>query len=802
MSRSIRLAAAAAAFASAALLPAGSGAADGRASRSNILFVILDDVGIDQMRSFGFGGLNPPRLPVIEKIAAEGIRFTNVWGMPECSSSRAAYFTGRFPSHNGVGMAILENHLPQTYVSPFETTLPRVLETVGYRSAMVGKYHLGDEQDPAGSCAPATRGFDAFYGNMTAGPPSIDETAGGVDPAGTQACGYAQTDDPGACYTRIGRRISCTEIEGSNVLARTSPSRTCLQKGGIFAANLTCSDPRPAGLDFSKSNAYYVWPRTTIVGERSPYTAKSCGVERQSRDYMSTVQASDGVSWWKSQRGLRMLTLSFNAIHAPFQKAPTTLVADPLDRTAACNSLMPERFLVNSVFEGADAALGRAMAGMGLATLKADGTVDKLHLGTTLVVIVGDNGSFGPSVRVAEGFDAGRSKGTVYQTGVWVPLIVAGGPVKSPGRTVDALVNITDLYRLFTQVAGVDADTAVPPSHKLDGEPMLRYLTHPRTPPVRTVNFSEVNPGEFSPDPEQRSWPCVIGNACSETLFPEAEFCEDNGGTWYGEGADEEFTSCCAVQAAFPDLGITVMPVAQKTARTATHKLVRSTNFACDTPLAGSGQAPALPWAEFATTTADEFYDVRRTPGNPVGIDAPEADLLAGCTAADPADCLPQALRGTYRTLAGEVDRIVRSADEDAACRAKGDGNMDQRISRADLVGYRAFAGEGPSRYDINVDGETDEDDLAIIRANMGTDCMSICTRADLDRDGDLDERDYRLILRQSGTCDVITCSGDLDGDRKVRQSDRRIFRAAEKACTAAASVVSLTDLERGLARP
>ncbi len=167
---------------------------------------------------------------------------------------------------------------------------------------------------------------------------------------------------------------------------------------------------------------------------------------------------------------------------------------------------------MNSVLEGADAALGRALGEMGLATLKADGhTIDQLTLGNTLVVIVGDNGSFGPTVRVADGFDATRSKGTVYQTGVWVPLIVAGAKVSAPGRSVDALVNITDLYRLFAEVAGVDVRKAVPPSHRIDGRPMLSYLLHEDAEPVRTTNFTELDPGTFSADPDERSWPCVVG---------------------------------------------------------------------------------------------------------------------------------------------------------------------------------------------------------------------------------------------------------------------------------------------------
>ena len=50
----------------------------------NILFIIMDDVGIDQLKAFGYGGLTPPQTPNINAIAKAGVRFRNTWAMPEC----------------------------------------------------------------------------------------------------------------------------------------------------------------------------------------------------------------------------------------------------------------------------------------------------------------------------------------------------------------------------------------------------------------------------------------------------------------------------------------------------------------------------------------------------------------------------------------------------------------------------------------------------------------------------------------------------------------------------------------------
>ena len=60
----------------------------------NILFFILDDVGIDQMQSFGYGGETAPQTPNINSIADAGVSFRNMWAMPECSPSRALLFEG------------------------------------------------------------------------------------------------------------------------------------------------------------------------------------------------------------------------------------------------------------------------------------------------------------------------------------------------------------------------------------------------------------------------------------------------------------------------------------------------------------------------------------------------------------------------------------------------------------------------------------------------------------------------------------------------------------------------------------
>jgi arylsulfatase A-like enzyme len=649
--------------------------------KPNILFIIMDDVGIDQMKVFGFGGAIPAALPNINLLARKGVMFTNAWAMPECSSSRAAFFTGRYPLRTGVDSAIVGNHLPQAYVSSFEATIPRILAKAGYSNALVGKYHLAGEKDPSGSCSPSTHGWQAFRGNNSAGPPSIDQTAGDLEHGGNQICGYHQGPEPGSCYKQSkSGGIDCKYLTQVTADPEATPARTCLQQGGLFRPLLRCGNRAPSEADFDLNNGYYVWPRTVTNGVRAPLSTEACASEAQNRSYMTTAQSDDAVTWWKKQSGPRMLTVSYNAIHTPYQKAPTYLVSDPGNPPTVCSSVTPPRELINSILEGMDVEIGRMFAELGLGTLNNDGkTLAKLTLGNTLVVIIGDNGSQGGAVRIGDGFDATRAKATVYQTGVWVPLIIAGPIVAEPGRSVDALVNSVDLFQLFGAIGGVNVAEVVPPSRLLDSKPLLPYLTDPQAPPVRRTNFTQVAVGTFTPVPSERSWPCQIASTCNDTLFSSQGLCLDNGGTWYGPGGNQSASSCCAVED-LTGTSLAISPPAQYAVRDRRYKLVELEQTDCSAPLPPNAASKPYPWAEYQTKTVREFYDLKPTEDNPVGLDQPDGNFLKDCPPdQDPVTCLPEHLRDTYQKLDAELDQMLGSGEPAPLCNAdlNGDGKVD-----------------------------------------------------------------------------------------------------------------------------
>jgi hypothetical protein len=104
----------------AGIMVAGLAEAGPASGPPNILFIIMDEVGIDQMRVFGYGEDNQPRTPNIDAVARAGVRFRNAWAMPECSPSRVSFFTGRYPLRTGVLNISATRDLANSQASPVD----------------------------------------------------------------------------------------------------------------------------------------------------------------------------------------------------------------------------------------------------------------------------------------------------------------------------------------------------------------------------------------------------------------------------------------------------------------------------------------------------------------------------------------------------------------------------------------------------------------------------------------------------------------------------------------------------------
>lgn len=126
--------------------------------RPNIIIIMADDLGNADL---GYRGSNI-RTPNLDVLANGGVRLESYYGMQLCTPARAALMTGRYPMRYGLQtFVIFPGH---KYGLPMdETTLPQALKEVGYKTAMVGKWHLGHADR---KYWPQNRGFDHFYGNL------------------------------------------------------------------------------------------------------------------------------------------------------------------------------------------------------------------------------------------------------------------------------------------------------------------------------------------------------------------------------------------------------------------------------------------------------------------------------------------------------------------------------------------------------------------------------------------------------------------------------------------------------------
>ncbi len=134
--------------------PAGAQAAP----RPHIVYIIADDLGFADV---GFHG-SDIKTPVLDRLAAEGMKLSSFYTLPLCTPTRAALMTGRYPMRYGLQTGAIPSGA--TYgLATDETLLPQILKSAGYRTALIGKWHLGHAKQ---DYWPRQRGFDYFYGAL------------------------------------------------------------------------------------------------------------------------------------------------------------------------------------------------------------------------------------------------------------------------------------------------------------------------------------------------------------------------------------------------------------------------------------------------------------------------------------------------------------------------------------------------------------------------------------------------------------------------------------------------------------
>jgi arylsulfatase A-like enzyme len=137
------------------------------AERPNILIILADDVGYSDLGSFG----GEAQTPNLDKLASDGIRFTQFYNTARCCPTRASLLTGLYPHQAGIGHMNWADNGYDGYRGTLNNrcvTMAEVLKSSGYRTYMVGKWHQTRHMNPEGNISqwPVQRGFEKFYGTI------------------------------------------------------------------------------------------------------------------------------------------------------------------------------------------------------------------------------------------------------------------------------------------------------------------------------------------------------------------------------------------------------------------------------------------------------------------------------------------------------------------------------------------------------------------------------------------------------------------------------------------------------------
>jgi arylsulfatase A-like enzyme len=306
--------------------------------KTNILFIIADDMGLDASPGYDIGTLKP-NMPNLQKLMDSGVKFTNLWSNPTCTPTRAGIITGKY----GFRTNVLAVDDP---LSTSEISLQKYIDIKTndeYANAVIGKWHLSRDVNH-----PNNMGVDYYAGVLGGGVPS-----------------------------------------------------------------------------------YYNW---SLVQN---------GKTSNSKEYTTTKFTDLAIDWIGEQSKPWFLWLAYNAPHTPFHVPPSELhYQGYLSTDQGVIDANPLPYYMAAI-EALDTEMGRLI-----------NTLSEEDKENTVVIFIGDNGT--PN-QVAQEYQRRRVKGSIYQGGVNVPMVISGKGVTRINNLEDALINTTDLFATIANIAGVSS---------------------------------------------------------------------------------------------------------------------------------------------------------------------------------------------------------------------------------------------------------------------------------------------------------------------------------------------------------
>ncbi len=234
----------------------------------------------------------------------------------------------------------------------------------------------------------------------------------------------------------VGDPISTAETSLQSYINSNTNNDYATSIIGKWHLSNSATDPITMGID------YFAGIVNGGVGDYFNWNFNENGTASNSRTYTTTKLTDIAIDWVDDQTKPWFLWMAYNAPHTPFHLAPTDLHSQgnlPTDEASINANPIPYYM---SAIEAMDTELGRFLSNL-----------SSEERANTVIIFIGDNGTPG---KVAQNPYARLTvKGTLYQGGVNVPMIVSGVDVTRAGEREDALIQTTDLFATIANITGV-----------------------------------------------------------------------------------------------------------------------------------------------------------------------------------------------------------------------------------------------------------------------------------------------------------------------------------------------------------
>ncbi|WP_246175037.1 sulfatase-like hydrolase/transferase [Tenacibaculum aiptasiae] len=239
--------------------------------------------------------------------------------------------------------------------------------------------------------------------------------------------GVLKVDDP----------LSTTEVALQDYIKSNASNSYSSAVIGKWHLSKNANHPNNMGID------YYAGPLSGGLQSYTNWNLTINGQTQTSTEYATTKVTDLAINWVKDQTKPWFLWLAYNAPHTPFHLPPNDLHSQgalPSDQASIDANPLPYYL---AMIEAMDSEYGRLLSSMSQEVRD-----------NTIIIFIGDNGT--PN-QVLQGYKKG--KGTLFQGGINIPMIIGGKGVTRFNQTEDALINLTDLFATIADIAGVSVSS-------------------------------------------------------------------------------------------------------------------------------------------------------------------------------------------------------------------------------------------------------------------------------------------------------------------------------------------------------